>query len=242
MAKTGVKTNIPKAIREFEKSIDDLMKETESLEASLAVQAMNEVRRSGLIRGEHADKNKRRYEDIKQSDSGIIIQRAKSQKGKTKNRNSYKYKGQTRQRKRKYMPRNRGDVRIRKVFHKRKMAVRSGDFYEIFSHKTQFSMSAGKLTQSRKNALIKVGSFNQKDKLKTIEFSFFGAEGKSLRMLSYGRKRTQPLKIENGKELKGRKGKRDIVANALRKTFNRHNKLIQKYIDSDYKKRFDRIK
>jgi hypothetical protein len=240
----SVKTNIPKAMREFEKSIQDLLKDTQSLEASLATQAMDEVRKFGLIKGELKKNSKNQYDNIRASDSGIILHRDKSRKGETKDRTQYKYYGKMRQRQRRYAPRDRGQQRVRKVFHKKKMAVRTGDFYSIFERKTAFTVKSGKLVQDRNKAKITVEKFGlaKSKQTKSITFRFDGKEGEALRLLSYGSARTREIKLDNGKQLKGKKGKRDIVANAIRKTFNRHNRMIQKYINSDYAKRFNKIK
>ena len=99
------------------------------------------------------------------------------------------------------------------------------------------------MLQTRKKAKIEIGKFGTgKNQTKSITFEFYGKEGEALRLLSYGKARKQPLTLDNGKQLKGKKGKRDIVANAIRKTFNRHNRMIQKYIDSTYAKKFAGIK
>ena len=168
----------------------------------------------------------------------------KSQKGRSANWQRYKYNGQLRKRKNRYSPRNRGPRSVKRVFHKSKIAVRTGDFYQVFEHKTSFNEVGDKWTQTRKGAKIEIKNFDKrKDKTaQTIEFKFYGTEGKSLRMLSYGRKREVPLKLASGKTLKGKKGRRDVVGRGLRATFNKWNKIVMAPELKAYKQRFDRAR
>ena len=97
------------------------------------------------------------------------------------------------------------------------------------------------MQQNRTDAKITIENF--KSGRKSILFEFFGVSGKTLRRLSYGQKRNQVVTTSEGKTLRGRKGKRDVVRNNIRRVFvGGHNKAIQKYIDSDYAKIFRGIK
>lgn len=232
-----VKTNVTKVIREFDSSLTALYNEIGQIEASLAVKVMDDIRERGLIQGEQ---NKSQYLNFKRKETGMIVQR-RSQKYRTKDRNRYKYYGNVRNRENKYAPRDRGEPRVRIVFHKKKMAVRSGNFYKVFATKKSFHKTATAMIQNRYNSKIMIEKIQNKDRTRKLSFAFDGPEGKALLLKSYGQKRIQPLRLDNGKEVFGRKGKRDIVANNIRRVFNTHNKIIQKHIDTDYLKRFNKI-
>jgi len=213
MAKTGVTSNVPKAMREFQKGFDKLQKELLNEEATLAVMAMDNVRERGLVKGEQTKSG--RYLDIKQKVSGIIS----------------------------YSPPKKGGGRqkARKIFAKNRIAVRESKMFETFEHKTTFSKSRGGLVQTRKDARIRIEKFGKKGK--SVYFEFFGGTGKSLRSLSFGSKRKQVVTTAEGKTLKGKRGKRDVVRNNIRRTFvGLHNKALQKYIDTDYSRNFRKIK
>ena len=134
-----------------------------------------------------------------------------------------------------------GRSKARNIFVKNKIVARKSNLFETFEHKTQFSKGTSGLVQNRKDARITIENFNRNRK--SIKFEFFGGTGRNLRLLSYGQKRTQKVTTSEGKELKGRKGRRDVVRNNIRRIFvGGHNKALQKYIDSDYVRAFKRIK
>lgn len=243
MAKTGVKSNITPAMRKFERGFLDMLKETGNKAGALSSLAMDDIRTKGLIKGELEKDSKRQYADIRQNIAGVIEQRRPSQKGKTKDKQRYKHYGKIYKRRNRYAPRDRGPRAIKRVFHKSRIAVRTGNFVKMFEHKTNYNRIGDKLVQTRRGALIEIQNFDEK-KNKTsqmISFSFLGNEGKSLRMLSYGRRRKVPITLENGKSLKGRKGKRDITR-FVRGTFRKWNKAIELDVLSNYKKEFKKIK
>lgn len=233
----SVKSNIPKAMKAWISSIEELKDELSGIEGALAVEAMREVKKKGLIKGELQKNSKTQYADIQISDPHIIVHRAKSRRG-------WKYSRlkDHKDRKRKFAERpNRALPRIKKVFHKRRIAVRTGNFFRMFDVKNEFRVNHGKLIQRSDQLTMEVEKY-KKDGTKSITFKFSGNEGVSLRSLSRGYGKARPIKLDNGKQLKGKKGKRDVVANAIRRTFNKHNRVLKKHIDSDYAKRFNKIK
>ena len=121
MAKNGVTSNVPKAMREFEKGFDKLQKELLNKEATLAVMTMDAIKERGLVKGEQTKSG--RYLDIKQKVSGIIS----------------------------YSPPGKGGKRQkpRKIFAKNRIAVRGSKMLETFEHKTSFQKSRGGLVQNR---------------------------------------------------------------------------------------------
>jgi hypothetical protein len=212
MAKTGVTSNIPKAMREFQSGFDKLQKELLNREATLAVMTMDNVNDRGLVKGELNKDGS--YADIKQAVSGIISYSKPLKRG--------------------------GRSKPRRIFAKNRIAVRKSKLLEVFEHKVAFRKTSRGLEQRRTDAKIKIQNF--KDGKKTITFEFFGTSGRSLRNLSVGQRRTQTVTTAEGKELRGRKGKRDVVRNNIRRTFvGGHNKALQKYIDSKYAKDFRKI-
>ena len=213
MAKTGVTSNVPKAMREFQKGFEKLQKELLNEEATLAVMTMDAIKERGLVKGEQTKSG--RYLDIKQSVSGIISYSRPLKKG--------------------------GRSKPRKIFAKNRIAVRTSKMLETFEHKTSFQKSRGGLVQNRVDSKIRIEKFGKNKK--SIYFEFFGGTGKSLRGLSFGQKRQQEVTTAEGKTLKGKKGKRDVVRNNIRRVFvGLHNKALQKYVDTDYARKFKRIK
>ena len=204
-------------------NIPKAMREFEAGFQKLQSELQNEEARLAVITMDNikdrglvkGEQDKKRYKDIKQKVSGIIN----------------------------YSPPKKGGGRqkARKIFVKNRIAVRKSNLFEIFEHKTKFSKGFKGLVQKRKNAKITIEKF--RDGKKSIRFEFFGSDGRMLRLKSFGNKRKQVVTTAEGKQLKGRKGKRDVVRNNIRRVFiGLHNKALKKYVDSDYAKDFKKIK
>ena len=223
-------------MREFEAGFQKLQSELQNEEARLAVMTMDNIRGRGLVKGEQKGDT---YKDIKQNVTGIINYKKplKSKRGKTRLTGNRKKKA------REFFKNLKpGEFnRPRKIFVKNRIAVRKSNLFEIFDHKTNFSKGFKGLVQKRKNAKITIEKF--RDGKKSVRFEFFGSDGRMLRLKSFGNKRKQVVTTAEGKQLKGRKGKRDVVRNNIRRVFvGLHNKALKKYVDSDYAKDFKKIK
>ena len=100
---TGVKSNIPKAMREFQKSFKTLNAELMNREATLITMTMNDIRERGLVKGEQDGKT---YKDIKQAVSGIISYTRPLKRG--------------------------GRSKPRRIFAKNRIAVRKSKLFDVF--------------------------------------------------------------------------------------------------------------